>query len=142
MGAMGATRPPNAEGHVMVDNARRWVSASCAALLIVALGAAIPAAAAVGDGVCNNNEFCGYRHANYGSLVFESMAPRGSTGVTAPANIISSVNNRTNDRWIGWNERGGILPDQNVLSVAPKTSIATPSSVWNDKIEYFNVRTP
>ena len=112
--------------------------AAGALALVLALGGVTSATAALGDGVCDTGEFCGYALNNYGTILVESRAAKGTNKVEIANDRMSSYKNRTANCWQGITARSG-LPDQIVLRANAYTSQSTPDSGWNDKIDHFRV---
>lgn len=113
------------------------VMASAITIGATLVGAA-PASAALGDGTCNNGEFCAFRLANYkGDLLVESKAK--SQKVDVEDDVTSSIRNRTSWKWVAVDSRPGPLPDRK-KDLASNTSWATLDSSWDNKINHFDAK--
>lgn len=118
--------------------ARRIVSLGFAAAL--SLGALVATSgAASAAGTCADGYFCAWSGSNYtGTKLISSRAPAGTDDIDVADDQVSSVQNRTGNRWCGVNN--GFPGDDTVLSVAPRTNIGTLASSANNRIDHFYVR--
>ena len=95
-----------------------------------------PASAAGG---CVAGHFCAFDNANYGIMLLDSTAGRGSNAVNVADDRVTSGSNRTANSWVGVTKRTG-LPDQTVFTFSAYTDVSNVGSNANDKIDHFNVR--
>lgn len=70
--------------------------------------------------------------------MLDSGAPVGTDTVQVANNSVSSVKNRTVNRWCGVQAEG--WPDKTVLSVAPDSNVAVLPSSADNVIDHFYVR--
>lgn len=97
-------------------------------------------APALADSSCPSGYFCAWDGESYtGTKLLQSSASAGTDHITVANDRVSSVKNRTGNRWCGVNN--GFPGDDTVLNVAPYTDLASLSSGANNKIDHFYVVT-
>lgn len=112
-------------------------AAATVAVLGVSVVGAGPASAAVGDGTCDNGEFCAFRLANYVDILLESKAKNQKVDVVDDKT--TSIKNRTSWKWVAVDSRTGPLPDRK-KDLAAHTSWSQLDSGWDNKINHFDAK--
>ena len=102
----------------------------------IVFGVAGPASAAGG---CAAGHFCAFDNSNYGNMLLDSTAGRGTNAVNVADDRTSSGSNRTGNSWVGVTKRTG-LPDQTVFTFSANTDVSYVGGNSNDKIDHFDVR--
>jgi hypothetical protein len=87
---------------------------------------------------CAKGHFCAFDGAEYKKgKILDSTAGRGAQVDVIDKRTSSGIN-RTNNEWVGVNDRQLPLPDDDVFKFAPHSRHAHISS--NNTIDYFSVR--
>ena len=107
------------------------------AVLGTTVAGAGSASAAVGDGTCDNGEFCAFRLADYVDILLESKAKNQKVDVVDDKT--TSIKNRTSWKWVAVDSRPGPLPDRK-KDLAAKTAWSQLDSSWDNKINHFDAK--